>query len=95
MRPRATSIKGCRSPCFSDTATTRDINKAQIHARRKGIKSLRAAHPRFASWRWKVLKLKAAHPARHKESHMKLVLVLAPSTGTKIRDDKDLRCGTG
>ncbi len=54
---------------FPDTATTRDINKAQIYAA-KGIKSRITSG--FASWRWKVLKLKAAYPARYKESHMKL-----------------------
>ncbi len=48
----------------------------------------------FASWRWKVLKLKAAYPARYKESHMKLSRISAINWN-KIRDDKDLECGTG
>ncbi|MCS5932726.1 hypothetical protein LNQ03_24910 [Klebsiella pneumoniae subsp. pneumoniae] len=38
--------------CFPDTATTRDINKAQIYAWKKGIKTA-LLHPSAASWRWK------------------------------------------
>lgn len=50
---------------FPDTATTRDINKAQIYARRKGIK--RSITSACVRWRWKALKLKAASPVHFKE----------------------------
>ncbi len=50
---------------FPDTATTRDINKAQIYAWRKGIKTL--DHTACVRWRWKALKLKAASPVHFKE----------------------------
>ncbi|VDZ98441.1 ribonucleoside-diphosphate reductase 2 subunit beta [Salmonella enterica subsp. enterica] len=73
---------------FPDTATTRDINKAQIYAWRKGIKSLYYIRLRPVA-RWKVLKLKAAYPARYKESHMKLSRISAINWN-KIQDDKDL-----
>ncbi len=48
-------LRGSDSPCesglsltllFPDTATTRDINKAQIYAWRKGIKTLYYIHLR-------------------------------------------------
>ncbi len=40
-RPRSTWIRVCRLTLFfKDTASTRDVNKAQIYAWRKGIKTL-------------------------------------------------------
>ncbi len=39
-RRRATSTGAVATLFFPDTATTRDINKAQIYARKKGIKTL-------------------------------------------------------
>ncbi len=50
---------------FPDTATTRDINRAQIYAWKKGIKTL--YYIRLRSLRWKAPKSKAACPARCKE----------------------------
>ena len=49
---------------FSDEASTRDINRAQIYARRKGIKpSITCA---CASPRWKAPKWRAVFPAPYK-----------------------------
>lgn len=39
-RRRATSTRAVADPVLPDTATTRDINKAQIYAWKKGIKTL-------------------------------------------------------
>ncbi len=39
-KPRGTSIRAIADALFPDTATTRDINKAQIYAWKKGIKTL-------------------------------------------------------
>lgn len=50
---------------FPDTATTRDINKAQIYARAKVSK--RSITFACVRWRWKALKLKAASPVHFKE----------------------------
>lgn len=50
---------------FPDTATTRDINKAQIYAWRKVSK--RSITFACVRWRWKALKLKAASPVHFKE----------------------------
>lgn len=91
-RPRATSIKDCRSPCFP---RYRHDPRYQQSADLCGEKVLsHCITSGFASWRWKVLKLKAAYPARYKESHMKLSRISAINWN-KIRDDKDLRYGTG
>ncbi len=55
----------CRSGAVADAVFpryrhTRDINKAQIYAWRKGIKTLFTSA--CVRWRWKALKLKAASP---------------------------------
>ena len=76
---------------FPDTATTRDINKAQIYAWRKGIKSL--YYIRLRSWRWKAPKSKAACHARCKEEKMTLSRVSAINWN-KIEMIKILRYGT-
>ncbi len=59
------SIRAVADAVFPDTATTRDINKAQIYARRKGIKTL--YYIRLRQMALKALKLKAASPVHFKE----------------------------
>jgi ribonucleoside-diphosphate reductase alpha chain len=77
---------------FPDTATTRDINKAQIYAWKKA--SRRCTTSACASWRWKVLKSRAACPARCKEKRMKPLSRVSAVNWNKFRMIKILRSGT-
>jgi hypothetical protein len=78
------SIRAFTDALFPDTATTRDINKAQIYA---GRKASNLYYIDCASWRWKAPKSKAACPARCKEKND--IIRVSAINWNKIEDDKD------